>query len=178
MVVLNRIYTRTGDDGTSGLADGSRRGKADLRFAAMGDIDETNAAIGLALVGVAEGDLAAILRRAQNDLFDLGGREALRIVDSQVTRLESEIDRLNEGLEALRSFILPGGTKLAAGLHVARTVCRRAERTMVALEQAGESVNPPALRYVNRLSDLLFVAARFANVDQGGDVLWVPAANR
>jgi cob(I)alamin adenosyltransferase len=189
MVVLNRIYTRSGDDGTSGLADGSRRSKADLRFEAIGTIDETNAAVGLALADAGEGDLPAILRRIQNDLFDLGadlatpgegrgGKGALRIVDSQVDRLEAEIDALNEGLEPLRSFILPGGSRLAAALHLARTVCRRAERLLVALGEAGETVNPAALRYVNRLSDLLFVAARFANARHDGDVLWVPAANR
>lgn len=190
MVVLNRIYTRTGDDGTSGLADGSRRSKADLRFEAIGTVDETNAAIGTALVDAADaGALPAMLSRIQNDLFDLGadlatpgegrgGKGALRIVDSQVDRLEAEIDQLNQGLEPLRSFILPGGSRLAAGLHLARTVCRRAERLLVALGEAGEAVNPAALRYVNRLSDLLFVAARFANAGKGGDVLWVPAANR
>ncbi len=188
MVILSRIYTRTGDDGSSGLADGTRRSKSDLRFEAIGTVDETNAAIGPAACEAPE-QLAAILRRVQNDLFDLGadlatpgaglgGREALRIVDSQVSRLEGDIDLLNAGLEPLRSFILPGGTRIAAELHLARTVCRRAERLMVALKEGGEAVNPAALRYINRLSDLLFVAARFANAREAGDVLWVPAANR
>ena len=191
MVVLNRIYTRTGDDGTSGLANGERRVKSDLRFEAIGTVDETNAAIGLArLQAGEEREIDQILARVQNDLFDLGadlatpgeksvgGREALRIVDSQVGRIEIEIDRINAPLAPLRSFVLPAGTPLAANLHLARAICRRAERLMVGLGQSGEPLSPAALRYINRLSDLLFVCARAANAGQAGDVLWVPAENR
>lgn len=191
MVRLNRIYTRTGDDGTTGLVNGERRSKADLRIEAYGAIDETNAAIGLArsLLGANATDLDLILARVQNDLFDLGadlatpsgGRAegALRIVQSQVERLEREIDEINQRLSPLRSFVLPGGSHGAAALHVARTISRRAERVMVALSAVpGETVEPPAMRYANRLSDLLFVAARAANAGGDADVLWAPGHNR
>jgi cob(I)alamin adenosyltransferase len=190
MVVLNKIYTRTGDDGSSALGSGERRSKADLRFEAIGTVDELNAMIGIArlhdeTLGPA---IAAMLARIQNDLFDLGAdlatpekgsarRERLRIVATQVSRLESEIDQLNANLAPLTSFVLPAGTPAAATLHVCRTVARRAERVMVALA-AGEAVNGEALRYINRLSDLLFVAARVANRDGKDDVLWTPGENR
>ena len=189
MVVLNRIYTRTGDDGSTGLASGERRSKADRRVAAYGTVDETNAVLGLCrLHSGGLPALDAVLARVQNDLFDLGAdlatpheppprHEALRIVDAQVDRLEAEIDALNERLAPLRSFVLPGGSPLAAHLHLARTVARRAERLAVELA-AAEPVNPAAVRYLNRLSDLLFVAARAANDDAGADVLWVPGQNR
>jgi cob(I)alamin adenosyltransferase len=192
MVKLNKIYTRTGDKGTTGLASGPRRSKADLRIESFGAVDEANAALGLALQYVRDHpDMAAMLTRIQNDLFDLGADlatpdtgekpqwEPLRIVEAQVTRLEQEIDRLNADLAPLNSFILPGGSALSACLHLARTITRRAERLMVALaEKEGEIVGPEALKYVNRLSDFLFVAARHAN-DQGkADVLWVPGQNR
>jgi cob(I)alamin adenosyltransferase len=191
MVALNRIYTRTGDDGTTGLASGPRRSKADVRVEAYGTVDEANAFLGRArIAAVAAGDSTcdALLARIQNDLFDLGAdlatphdppprHEALRIVEAQVERLEGEIDALNARLEPLRSFVLPGGTPLAAELHVCRTVARRAERLAVALA-AVEEVNPAAVRYLNRLSDLLFVAARVANADGTADVLWVPGQNR
>jgi cob(I)alamin adenosyltransferase len=202
MVVLNRIYTRTGDDGTTALGTGERRKKYDLRIACYGTIDETNAAIGLARLatapdggpGAADGDameLDAILGRAQNDLFDVGadlcspdkgkgpGGARLAVTEAQVARLEAEIDHLNASLAPLRSFVLPGGSTAAAYLHLARTVCRRAERLMVELADApGEEVSAVALKYVNRLSDLLFVASRFANQKGAGDVLWVPGQNR
>jgi cob(I)alamin adenosyltransferase len=191
MVVLNKIYTRTGDEGTSALGSGQRRSKSDPRFEAIGTVDELNAMIGVArLHGQALGaELMASLARVQNDLFDLGAdlatlddgdkpsRRRLRIVAVQVERLEGEIDRLNARLAPLSSFVLPAGTPAAATLHVCRTVARRAERTMVALAAAGP-VNPQALRYINRLSDLLFVAARIANDSGAGDVLWVPGENR
>ena len=188
MVLLNRIYTRTGDDGTSALATGERRPKSDLRFETIGTIDELNAHVGLARLEAATlpDGLDAMLGRIQNDLFDLGadlatpqkpGRERLRIVAGQVERLEAEIDALNAGLAPLTSFVLPGGTPAAAALHLCRTVARRAERLAVAL--AGrEPVNPEATRYVNRLSDFFFVAARLANDGGAGDVLWVPGENR
>ncbi len=194
MVKLNKIYTRTGDDGTTGLGDGLRRRKDDARVAAFGSIDEANAAIGLARVHLGAGDDAGLddmLARIQNDLFDLGADlcvpendeeksgEALRIVEPQVEWLESEIDRLNEPLEPLKSFVLPGGSAAAAYLHLARTVARRAERDMTALASIdGELVNPVAIRYANRLSDLLFVAARVANDFGQSDVLWVPGQHR
>ena len=192
MVVLNRIYTRTGDAGETGLGDGTRRSKADLRVASYGTIDETNAALGMArLSTTAMPALDAMLARIQNDLFDLGadlatpprdgGSEdkALRIIQSQVDRLEAEIDALNADLAPLRSFVLPGGSPAAAALHVGRTICRRAERLMVDLAKVpGEVVSAPALRYVNRLSDFLFVAARVANGNGADDVLWVPGKNR
>ena len=192
MVKLNKIYTRTGDGGTTGLASGPRRSKADLRIESFGAIDEANAAIGLAQLHVAgHSDLAAMLTRIQNDLFDLGADlatpdtgekpewEPLRIIEAQVVRLEHEIDQLNADLEPLNSFILPGGSALSAYLHLARTITRRAERLMVALaEKDGEIVGPEALKYVNRLSDFLFVASRHANDRGKADVLWVPGKNR
>jgi cob(I)alamin adenosyltransferase len=219
MVVLNRIYTRTGDDGTTALGTGERRKKYDLRIACYGTVDETNAAIGLARlhtdggsrIGLDAGanasldvnadpdaSLDAMLARIQNDLFDLGadlcspetgggggggaarpGRERLTVTEAQVTRLETEIDRLNRDLAPLRSFVLPGGTPAAASLHLARTVCRRAERLMVELaDRPGEAVSAAALKYVNRLSDFLFVASRFVNRQGAGDVLWTPGQNR
>jgi cob(I)alamin adenosyltransferase len=191
MVVLNRIYTRTGDDGTTALGSGERRKKYDRRIAAYGTVDELNAAIGLVRLATgAEPDLDVMLARIQNDLFDLGadlcspdkgrgpGGARLTVTDAQVTRLEAEIDRLNENLEPLRSFVLPGGTPAAAYLHLARTVGRRAERLMVELaDTADETVSAAALKYINRLSDFLFVASRFAN-REAGDVLWVPGQNR
>jgi cob(I)alamin adenosyltransferase len=189
MVVLNRIYTRTGDRGDTALGNGERVPKDALRVEAYGTVDETNATLGLARLH-ATGDLAAMLARIQNDLFDLGadlcrpdmakdaeaGYTPLRMTDAQVERLEAEIDAMNADLAALRSFILPGGSALAAHLHLARTVCRRAERRTVELARSDE-VNQPALRYLNRLSDWLFVASRVANAAEG-DVLWVPGANR
>jgi cob(I)alamin adenosyltransferase len=192
MVRLNRIYTRTGDDGTTALVSGERRKKDDPRVEAYGAIDETNAAIGMARVALAGADSAldVILARIQNDLFDLGAdlatpaqppraENALRIVPAQVARLEQEIDRLNEQLAPLTSFVLPGGTPAAAALHLARTISRRAERTMVTLTGVeGESIAEPAMRYINRLSDLLFVAARVANDCGARDVLWTPGSNR
>ena len=192
MVKLNKIYTRTGDKGTTGLASGPRRSKADLRIESFGAVDEANAALGMAILhaGV-HPDLVEMLRRIQNDLFDLGADlatpdtgekpewEPLRIVEAQVTRLEREIDQLNADLAPLNSFILPGGSPLSAYLHLARTIARRAERLMVALaEKDGEIVSAEALKYVNRLSDFLFVAARHANDRGKADVLWVPGKNR
>jgi cob(I)alamin adenosyltransferase len=193
MVVLNKIYTRTGDDGTTGLGSGARRLKHDCRIAAYGTVDETNACIGLARVELGSGHTAldAILARIQNDLFDLGADlavpdtspppefEPLRIHDTQVARLEADIDALNQNIPPLRSFILPGGSRPAAALHLARTVSRRAERLMVELVQdPQEVVTPAALRYINRVSDLLFVAARSVNDNGRNDVLWVPGENR
>jgi cob(I)alamin adenosyltransferase len=192
MVVLNRIYTRTGDDGTTALGSGERRPKYDLRVAAYGTIDETNAAIGLARLHTGGDErVDAMLARIQNDLFDLGadlcspdkgkgpGGERLAIVDAQVTRLEQEIDALNANLTPLRSFVLPGGTPAAAALHLARTICRRAERMIVELSQRpGESVSAAVIKYVNRLSDFLFVASRYVNDNGARDVLWVPGKNR
>jgi cob(I)alamin adenosyltransferase len=192
MVVLNRIYTRTGDAGTTALGTGERLPKYHLRIAAYGTVDETNATIGLVRLHTAAApEVDAMLARIQNDLFDLGadlcspdkgkgpGGARLTIVDAQVTRLEREIDELNAGLQPLRSFVLPGGTAAAACLHLARTVCRRAERLMVELAaEPGESVSAPALQYVNRLSDFLFVASRYLNDKGAGDVLWVPGKNR
>ena len=196
MVRLNKIYTRTGDDGTTGLGSGERRGKDDLRIEAYGTIDETNATIGMVRLATQDDDsystLDAMLARIQNDLFDLGAdlstpvpagtakaETALKIDAHQVERLEGEIDALNASLSPLKSFVLPGGTAAAAHLHLARTVCRRAERLMVALSRVdGETVDPVGIRYVNRLSDFLFVASRHANADGVGDVLWVPGQNR
>ncbi|QIB34086.1 cob(I)yrinic acid a,c-diamide adenosyltransferase [Ancylobacter pratisalsi] len=223
MVVLNRIYTRTGDDGTTALGTGERRAKYDLRVSAYGTVDETNAVIGVARLHTGAGsgpaeeaiakaafaanpietmlaqgvfaDIDAMLARVQNDLFDLGADlatpdtgetldyEPLRIVATQVDKLERDIDLLNASLKPLRSFVLPAGTPAAAHLHVARTVCRRAERMVVELAQSpGEVVSPTAVTYLNRLSDLLFVMSRVANARAGGsspgDVLWVPAAGR
>ena len=191
MVALNRIYTRTGDGGLTGLANGERRPKHDLRIEAYGTVDELNAVLGLARLATHdEPEIDAVLGRIQNDLFDLGAdlatppaaapkREELRILESQVERLEREIDAMNERLAPLRSFVLPGGSQAAAHLHLARTVCRRAERLVVALtERADERITPAAVKYLNRLSDLLFVAARHANDDGRLDVLWVPGKNR
>jgi len=191
LVVLNRIYTKTGDDGTTALGSGERRLKSDLRVEAYGTVDETNAAIGIARLHLSkEPEVEAIMNRVQNDLFDLGAdfavpegesapKERLRVVETQVTRLESEIDQLNASLKPLRSFVLPGGEPSAAYLHLARTICRRAERLAVDLsQQKNEKVNPAAIRYLNRLSDLLFVAARYVNGRGERDVLWVPGANR
>ncbi len=187
MVRLNRIYTRTGDKGTTGLGDGTRLPKHAPRIAAYGTVDEANATIGLARLHTS-GELDAMLARIQNDLFDLGadlcvpedGRKAegaLRIVDAQVERLEREIDAMNAELSPLTSFILPGGTAAAAALHLARTVARRAERLMVELAER-ETVSEAAIKYINRLSDHLFVAARYANDKGKADVLWTPGANR
>jgi cob(I)alamin adenosyltransferase len=192
MVVLNRIYTRTGDDGTTGLGSGERRKKYDLRIAAYGTLDEVNAAIGIARLHTAgEAPLDAALSRIQNDLFDVGadlcapgkgkgpGGARLTVTDTQVTWLESEIDRLNAGLAPLRSFVLPGGTAAAAYLHLARTMCRRGERLIAELKDTpDESVTPAVLKYVNRLSDFLFVASRYANGNGARDVLWIPGQNR
>ena len=192
MVVLNRIYTRTGDDGDTALGTGERRPKFDLRVEAYGTVDETNATLGMARLHTgADANLDAMLARIQNDLFDLGADlctpdkgeklayEPLRIVQTQVDRLEKEIDELNASLAPLRSFVLPGGAPAAAALHLSRTICRRAERLMVALSRTeGEVVSAPAMQYVNRLSDFLFVASRYANLNAGGDVLWTPGKNR
>ncbi|MCH4893305.1 MULTISPECIES: cob(I)yrinic acid a,c-diamide adenosyltransferase [unclassified Sphingomonas] len=188
MVRLNRIYTRTGDDGSTGLVDGSRVSKADPRIAVIGDVDEVNSLIGVASTLLAGDDLA-LLRRIQNDLFDLGadlatpgddytpGDMVLRIVAGQIAWLESTIDRVNGGLAPLTSFILPGGSPAAAALHVARATARRAERTAVAAS-ATVPLNPLALTYLNRLSDFLFVFARHVNQLADGDVLWVPGASQ
>jgi cob(I)alamin adenosyltransferase len=190
MVVLNRIYTKTGDDGTTALGSGERRPKYDLRIAAYGTVDETNAAIGVVRLHLAEAPgLDAMLGLIQNDLFDLGAdlavpqregkAERLRVLASQVERLERDIDRLNADLQPLNSFVLPGGTPAAAYLHLARTVCRRAERIMVELAaQPAEPVGEAAIQYMNRLSDFLFIASRTANHNGAGDVLWVPGQNR
>ena len=192
MVVLNRIYTRTGDNGDTALGTGERRPKFDLRVEAYGTVDETNATIGMARLSTGDdARLDAMLARIQNDLFDLGADlctpdtgeklayEPLRIIQTQVERLEREIDELNASLAPLRSFVLPGGSPAAAALHLSRTISRRAERLMVALSRTeGEVVSAPALQYVNRLSDFLFVASRFANLNAGGDVLWKPGKNR
>ncbi|MET0238359.1 MAG: cob(I)yrinic acid a,c-diamide adenosyltransferase [Sphingobium sp.] len=189
MVKINKIYTRTGDKGTTGLVDGSRVSKADARMAAIGDVDETNSAIGIAVAAMGDSAEAALLRTIQNDLFDLGAdlatpitdapdpEWALRIISSQIERLEQEIDRLNERITPLDSFILPGGSAAAAHVHLARAISRRAERRAVG---AGESVtlNPHALTYLNRLSDLLFVLGRVLNDDGKADVKWVPGASR
>ncbi len=189
MVKLNRIYTRTGDDGTTGLVDGSRVAKHAARMEAIGAVDETNSAIGLALVALSSGTEASALARIQNDLFDLGADLAtpgedftpspmtLRMVDGQTLWLEQAIDRLNEALSPLTSFILPGGSEGAARVHVARASARRAERAMTALASE-TSVNPAALSYINRLSDYLFVLARTLNDCGASDVPWVPGANR
>jgi len=190
MVVLSKIYTRTGDNGTTALGDGSRVPKTDLRVEAYGTVDEANATVGLARLH-ADGDMDAALARIQNDMFDLGADlcrpdpsgdadaeyPPLRMVAAQVDRLEVEIDAMNETLEPLRSFVLPGGSPLAAHLHLCRTVSRRAERLIVALAAEAE-VTEPAVRYLNRLSDWFFVASRIANDDGRADVLWVPGANR
>jgi cob(I)alamin adenosyltransferase len=198
MVILNKIYTKTGDDGTTALGTGERRPKDDLRIEAYGTVDETNSAVGVAR-GELSPELAAVdqmLDAIQNDLFDLGaelatpfdektgdgkpkGYEPLRIVTAQVERIEHDIDTLNADLSPLRSFVLPGGSRAAAALHLARTISRRAERLMVKLaRQEPERVGRPALLYMNRLSDFLFVASRFVNLKGAGDVLWVPGKNR
>ncbi|MBR2174713.1 cob(I)yrinic acid a,c-diamide adenosyltransferase [Sphingopyxis sp.] len=193
MVKLNKIYTRTGDDGTTGLVDGSRVAKSDALMAAIGDVDEANSAIGIAAAVLdPASDEAAMLARIQNEMFDLGAdlatppdiqfgfgphEMALRIVPSQIARLEDEIDGMNDALDALRSFILPGGTEAAARLHLARAVTRRAERAAVAAG-AVRDLNPIALNYLNRLSDHLFVLTRHINAAAGGDILWKPGATR
>jgi cob(I)alamin adenosyltransferase len=193
MVVLTKIYTRTGDDGTTALGDGTRLPKYDPRVAAYGTVDETNAAIGLARNALADEDavLDQTLGRIQNDLFDLGADlcvpdrgqalayEPLRVTSAQVDWLESEIDRMNAELKPLTSFVLPGGTAAASALHLARTICRRAERHIVELAmQENEPVSEPVMKYMNRLSDLLFVAGRYNNAKSDGDVLWRPGQNR
>ena len=193
MVKLNKIYTRTGDDGTTGLGTGERRLKSDLRIDAYGTIDEANACIGMARIHTAATHPAidAMLGRIQNDLFDLGadlavpddgqplGYEPLRITAVQTDRVEKDIDLLNKDLQPLKSFVLNGGTPAAAALHLARTVARRAERIMVALTQnPGEHVSREAIKYINRVSDFLFVAARAVNDNGNADVLWVPGKNR
>ncbi len=190
MVVLNRIYTKTGDQGRTRLASGAQVSKTDARVAAYGTVDELNAVVGLARLASGQHDrIDAMLGRIQNELFDLGADlatpldpppawEALRIVESQTERLEAEIDWMNESLKPLDSFILPGGSALSAHLHLARTVCRRAERLAVALMETGEAVNPEAVKYLNRLSDHLFVAARRANANGAADVKWKPGATR
>jgi cob(I)alamin adenosyltransferase len=183
MVRLNKIYTRTGDAGETGLVDGSRASKADPRFAAIGDVDEANSAIGVTLPGVENEAARAMLGRVQNELFDLGADlatpagidGALRIQPDQIARLEREIDAMNEDLEPLKSFILPGGAGGSAGLHLARSVVRRAERAAVA---SADAFSPDALRYLNRLSDHLFVLARWVARERGGDILWQPGATR
>jgi cob(I)alamin adenosyltransferase len=189
MVVLNRIYTRTGDEGTTALGSGARRKKYDLRVEAYGTIDEVNAVVGLVRLHTAGTALDAALGRIQNDLFDVSadlclaekgpGGQRLTVTDAQVAWLESEIDRLNGELAPLTSFVLPGGSPASAYLHLARTVCRRAERLMVALkDKSEEGVSGPCLKYVNRLSDYLFVAGRYANDKGARDVLWAPGQNR
>ena len=183
MVKLNKIYTRTGDDGSSGLVDGSRVSKSGPRMTAIGEVDEANAAIGMAIALLIPGDLTEHLLGIQNDMFDLGadlatpGEIGLRIVASQVERLEQAIDAMNAELEPLESFILPGGSAAVAALHLGRTVVRRAERAAVALNES-EPLNPHLLAYLNRLSDLLFVTARYVAAKEGGDVLWQPGATR
>ena len=193
MVKLNKIYTRTGDNGTSGLVDGTRRSKADVRFLAIGEVDEANSALGVAIGALLRsGDtaqLAPAMQSIQNDLFDLGadiatpgddftpGEMTLRMVVTQVAWIETAIDAANAQVGPLTSFILPGGSEAAAALHLARAIARRAERAMVALSST-EPVNPQALAYINRLSDYLFVTARVANLDHGGDILWVPGGSR
>lgn len=192
MVKLNKIYTRTGDNGTTGLVDGSRRSKADARMHAIGEVDEANSALGIAIAALERGGGAAHvagLRRIQNDLFDLGadiatpgedfepGEMTLRIVQSQVDWLEGAIDAANEQLDPLTSFILPGGSEAGAALHLARAISRRAERALVSAA-AYETINPLATTYLNRLSDYLFVLCRLVNKDAGGDILWMPGASR
>lgn len=195
MVILTKIYTKTGDDGTTGLGSGERRKKFDLRVEAYGTVDETNAAVGVARLSTganpALADMDTMLARIQNDLFDLGadlstpptdedlGYEPLRIVPAQVSRLENEIDQLNADLSPLNSFVLPGGSPASAALHVARTISRRAERLCVELADVEpEKVSKDARQYLNRLSDFLFVASRWANDKGAADVLWIPGKNR
>jgi cob(I)alamin adenosyltransferase len=193
MVKLNKIYTRTGDDGSTGLVDGSRRSKADARMHAIGEVDEANSALGIAIAAAerdgGDAQMIAGLRRIQNDLFDLGadiatpgdnfepGEMTLRIVQPQVDWLETAIDAANEQLPALTSFILPGGSEAAASMHLARAITRRAERALVSAA-GSEALNPLATTYLNRLSDYLFVLCRLINKDRGGDILWVPGASR
>lgn len=191
MVVLNKIYTKTGDDGTTALGSGERRPKNDLRIEAYGTVDETNSVVGLVRLETARSapEVDEVLGRIQNDLFDLGadlatpetdqdlGYEPLRVTDAQVAAVEEAIDKLNADLSPLRSFVLPGGSAASAHLHLARTVSRRAERLMVDLS-ASETINPAAVRYMNRLSDFFFVASRYLNNKGDGDVLWVPGKNR
>ncbi|MEP4770128.1 MAG: cob(I)yrinic acid a,c-diamide adenosyltransferase [Roseibium sp.] len=191
MVVLNKIYTKTGDDGTTALGSGERRPKSDLRIEAYGTVDETNAVVGLIRLHTTEGaeEVDVVLGRIQNDLFDLGadlatpetgedlGYEPLRVTDDQVSAIEKAIDELNADLSPLRSFVLPGGSAAAAHLHLARTVSRRAERLMVDLSTR-ETINSAAIKYMNRLSDYFFVASRYVNDKGGKDVLWVPGKNR
>jgi cob(I)alamin adenosyltransferase len=185
MVKLNKIYTRTGDGGTAGLVDGSRVSKSSLRMAAIGEVDEANAAIGIAIAALGEGEVPKRLLSIQNDLFDLGADVAtpgevdgaLRIVPRQVERLEHEIDEMNADLAPLTSFILPSGTAGVSALHLARAIVRRAERAAVALAEH-EPLNPQLLAYLNRLSDHLFVAARHVAVREGGDILWKPGGTR
>jgi cob(I)alamin adenosyltransferase len=189
MVKLNKIYTRTGDAGTSGLVDGSRVSKSSPRMVAIGDVDEANSALGIAIAHLGDHPLAASLLRIQNELFDLGADLAtpvtdeadpdwaLRMIPAQSTRLEREIDAMNETLSPLASFILPGGSTAVAALHLARAIVRRAERATVELA-GSERINPPAATYLNRLSDHLFVAARSVAAGEGGDVLWRPGATR
>lgn len=185
MVKLNKIYTRTGDGGSAGLVDGSRVSKSSRRMAAIGEVDEANATIGVAIAALDDGPICDQLREIQNDLFDLGAdlatpgdvKGALRIVGSQVERLERDIDLMNTGLAPLESFILPGGSGAVAALHLARAIVRRAERAAVALSEE-EPLNPQLLAYLNRLSDHLFVAARFVAAREGGDILWQPGGTR
>jgi cob(I)alamin adenosyltransferase len=193
MVKLNKIYTRTGDDGTTGLVDGSRVAKTDARMHAIGEVDEANSALGVAIQALEtdEGNtqLVAGLRRIQNDLFDLGADIAtpgtsfepspmeLRIVAAQVDWLEAAIDAANDQLPPLKSFILPGGSAAAAHMHMARAISRRAERALVAASQSA-NINPQAVIYLNRLSDYLFVLCRLINTTRGGDILWVPGGSR
>ena len=185
MVKLNKIYTRTGDGGSAGLVDGSRVSKSSLRMIAIGEVDEANAAIGVAIASLSDDKLSKHLLTIQNDLFDLGAdvatpddiEGALRIVASQVDRLERQIDALNADLDPLTSFILPGGSPAVAALHLARAIVRRAERAAVALNER-EQLNPQLLAYLNRLSDHLFVAARHVAASQNGDILWQPGATR
>jgi len=185
MVKLNKIYTRTGDGGQAGLVDGSRINKSSLRMTAIGEVDEANAVVGVAISALGTGDVAQALIRIQNELFDLGAdlatpgevKGALRVVPEQVERLEHEIDRMNATLEPLTSFILPSGPASVSALHLARAVVRRAERAAVGLNES-KPLNPHLLAYLNRLSDHLFVAARFTAAQEGGDVLWQPGATR
>ena len=185
MVKLNKIYTRTGDEGSAGLVDGSRVSKSSLRMTAIGEVDEANAAIGVAIAALDGAEVSDQLLEIQNDLFDLGADiatpgaidGALRILASQVERLERDLDQMNAGLAPLESFILPGGSASVAALHLARATVRRAERAAVALNES-DPLNPQVLAYLNRLSDHLFVAARFVAASEGGDILWQPGQTR
>ena len=185
MVKLNKIYTRTGDKGSAGLVDGSRVSKSSLRMTAIGEVDEANAAIGIAIAELSKDAISDQYLEIQNDLFDLGAdvatpgpvEGALRVASSQVERLERDIDVMNAGLAPLESFILPGGSRAVAALHLARAIVRRAERAAVALDET-EPLNSQLLAYLNRLSDHLFVASRFVAAREGGEVLWKPGATR